>query len=69
MLQSNKPLCHNYWAREPRACDQQQEKPLQWEDHALQLESSSHSPQLEKAHEQQQRPSITKKKKKKKKFF
>ena len=27
----------------PRACDPQQEKPLQWEAHALQLEKSLHS--------------------------
>ena len=46
-----KPLSHNYWAcvlqllypKHPRACDLQQEKPLQWEAHAAQLKSS---PQL-----------------------
>ena len=25
------PTSHNYWARVPRACAPQQEKPLQWE--------------------------------------
>ena len=33
----------------PRACAPQKEKPLQWEAHAPQLESSHHSLQLEKA--------------------
>ena len=41
----------------PQAHALQQEKPLQWEDGAAQLESSLHSPQLEKAHTQQQRSS------------
>ena len=40
-----------------RACTPQQKKPLQWEVPALQLESSPHSPQLEKACAKQQRPS------------
>ena len=49
----------------PRACAPQQEKPLQWEtQHALQVEKGPCSLQLEKACEQQQRPSTTKKKKK-----
>ena len=45
----------NYWAPvplkpvRPRAHPLQQEEPLQWEVHALQLESSPHSLQLEKA--------------------
>ena len=30
------PVSHNYWARTPRARALQQEKPLQWEAHALQ---------------------------------
>ena len=34
----------------------QQEKPPQWEAHALQLESSPRSPQLETAWAQQPRP-------------
>ena len=34
----------------------QQEKPPQWDAHALQLESSPHLPQLEIACMQQQRP-------------
>ena len=41
VLQLLKPMC-------PRACALQQEKPPQREVLALQLESSSHSPQLEK---------------------
>ena len=40
----------------PRARAPKQEKPPQWEVHALQLESSFCSPQLEKAHVQQWRP-------------
>ena len=32
-----------------RPCASQQEKPLQWEAHSWQIESSPHSPQLEKA--------------------
>ena len=47
-------------AYEPRASAQQQEKPLQWEAHAPQLESSPHLPQLEKAHMQPQRPGAAK---------
>ena len=39
----------------PRAYDLQWEKPPQLEVCALQLESSLHSPQLEKVHEQQWR--------------
>ena len=33
---ATKPMCHNFWACVPRARAQQQEKPLQWEAHALQ---------------------------------
>ena len=51
----------------PRSCALQQEKPLQWEAWALQLESSPYSPQVEKAHMQQLRPSTAKNKLKKKK--
>ena len=50
------PGSHNYWAytqqlkpMHPGACAQQQEKPLQWEAHGVQLDSSPHSTQLEKA--------------------
>ena len=39
----------NYRVHVPRACALQQEKPLQWKAHALQLESSPHSSQQEKA--------------------
>ena len=45
-----------------RACALQQEMPPQRETHAPQLESSPSLPQLEKAQEQQQRPSATKNK-------
>ena len=57
------PMCHSCWARtlEPVPCPQQ-EKPLQWKSHALQLENKPHSPQLEKAHVQQQRPGTAKSK-------
>ena len=52
----------------PRDQDPQKEKPPQGEAHVRQLESSSCSPQLEKAHRLRQRPSappklFTKKKK------
>ena len=46
----------------PRAHDPQQQKPPQGEAHAPQLKSSPCSPQLEKAHRQQQRPSTAKNK-------
>ena len=49
---ATKPVYHSYWARAP-----QQEKPPQWEACGLQLESSPHSLQLEKAYMQQRRPS------------
>ena len=51
-LRATKPVSHNYWAHVL-----QQEKPQQWGAHAPQLESNLCSPQLEKAHMQQQRPS------------
>ena len=44
----------------PRAYALQQEKPPQWEAHALQLESCPHSLQLEKACAKQQKPSTAK---------
>ena len=47
-----KPAC-------PRACASQ-EKPLQWEAQAPQLESRSHSRHIEKKSAQQQRPSTAK---------
>ena len=42
------PVCHNYWAGalEHMLCN---EKPLQGEAHTLHRDSSSPSPQLEKA--------------------
>ena len=46
----------------PRAHALRQEKPLQWEPHALQLESNPRFPQLEKAYMQQQRPSTARNK-------
>ena len=45
-----------------RAGAPQQEKPLQWAVRVPQLESSPISPQLEKAHSQQQRPDTAKNK-------
>ena len=39
----------------PRACDLQQEKPSQWENHVPQRRVAPCSSQLEKAHAQQQR--------------
>ena len=44
-----------------RASALQQEKPPQWEACTGQLDSSSHLPQLEKAHTRQQRPHAAKK--------
>ena len=55
MLQRLKPEC-------PRARTPQQEKLWQREARAAQLQNSPHSPQLEKAHRQQQRPSTVKNK-------
>ena len=51
------PGSHNYWTHVPqllkptcpRACGLQQEKPPQWEAHALQIESGPYSPQLQKS--------------------
>ena len=62
------PMSSSYWAHEPqrlrsvhpRAFVLQREKPPQWEAHSWQLESSPHSPQLEKKNVQQQRPSTVK---------
>ena len=45
-----------------RACAPQQETPPQCEALALELESSPRSPQLEKAHTQQRKPSAAKNK-------
>ena len=66
---ATKPVRHNYWAHMPqvlkpacsRACAPQQEKLLQWEAHALQLDNSPYLPQLQKACVQQQRPSAANK--------
>ena len=44
----------------PRGRTLKQERPRQWKACAPQLESSPHSPQLEKAHMQQWRPSAAK---------
>ena len=55
------PASHNYWACMCRACAPQQEKPPPWEARALQ-QSSTRSPQLEKARAQQQRPNAAKNK-------
>ena len=52
---ANESVHHDNWA-----CVLQQEKPLQWEAYASQLESSPCSPQLEKAHAQQRRPNTAK---------
>ena len=52
-------LPHNYWVRAPKAWAPQV-KPPQWEACAAQLESSPHSPQLEKACAQQWGPSTVK---------
>ena len=52
-----KSVCHNYWVHAL-----QKGKPPQWETCALQLERSSSALQLEKAHVQQQRPSVAKNK-------
>ena len=60
-LGATKPLCHGCWAHAPRASALQQEKPPQWEICAWQLETSSHSLQLEKSLMQQRRPSATRK--------
>ena len=54
-------MCHKYWVLvSTRTHPLLQENPLQEEDRALQLESSPHSPQLEKADEQQSRPTAAK---------
>ena len=74
---ATKCICHNHWACvlqlpiavHPTACALQQEKPLQWEAHALELERSVHSPPLEKAYVQQWRPSTARKKERKKNFL
>ena len=48
---ATKPVHLNCWAYMPRACAPQQEKPQQWEAHALQLESSpTHCNQRMPAH-------------------
>ena len=67
------PTNHNYWspraatteARTPRARAPQREAIATRSLHTT-TKSSSHSPQLEKAHAQQQRPNAAKKKKRKK---
>ena len=60
---ATKPVCHSYWSLCPTACAPQQEKPSQWEDCALQAESSPPcSPQVEKAWVEQWRVSKVKNK-------
>ena len=71
MPQATKLMRHKYWAHVlqllkskcPWACTPQQEKSLQWAC-TLQLETRPHSLWLEKALEQQQRPSTDKNKNK-----
>ena len=70
---ATKPVSGNYWDCAlghwatatvnpscPSAFALQQEKPLPWEAHGLQLESNPHSLQLVKARVQQRRPSTAK---------
>ena len=73
---ATKPVHHNYWAHvpqllkptRPRARALQQEKPLQWEARAPHTGCGELcSPQLKKAHAQQQRPKAAKNNLKKKK--
>ena len=62
---TTEPASHNYWAHVPRAHALQQEKPPQWEAHALHrtaMKSSPLSLQLEKASTQQPRPNAAKNK-------
>ena len=69
---ATKPTCHNYWAHvlqllnltPPEPMLRNKRKHRKWEACAPQWKSSPCSPQLEKAHVQQQRPNATKKKKK-----
>ena len=65
------PASHNYWARAPQllkpACLEpmlRNEKPSQWEAHALQRRVPPRLLQLEKARVQQRGPDTAKKKKK-----
>ena len=56
---TSQPALWSLWAAatessRSRACAPQQEKPPQWEAHALQLESNPYLLQLEKAQAQQQ---------------
>ena len=60
-FRATNPKSSNYRSPGSRARARQQEKPLQWEVHTTQLESSPHSLQLEKAWAQQWRPSTVKK--------
>ena len=57
---ATEPVCYNCTieVRVPTAHSLYQEKPLQWEACALQLESSLHTLQLDKAHKQQWRLSV-----------
>ena len=68
---ATKPVCRDYWAHMPpllkavcpKASAPQEKPPPRWKVYTPQLESSPHSPQLEKAHTQQRRPSSVKTKK------
>ena len=60
VLQVLSPRAATTQACTPRTHELRQEKPLQWEACATQLESSPCLPQAEKAHKQQQRPSAAK---------
>ena len=78
---ANKPVCRNYWAcalepihsimkpMHPKAHAAQQEMPLQWEAHVLQLESSPWLPQLEKSLHSNKDPAQPKVNKQIKLFF
>ena len=60
-LGAPKPTCHNYWAHMPWKWALHQEKPPQSETHTAQLESSPHSPHLQKSsrsHEDPAQPKI-----------
>ena len=56
-FRATKSKNHDY-----RACALHREKPRQWEAQSLQVESSSHLPQLEKTWAHQWRPSVAKNK-------
>ena len=58
---ATRPECCNFTeSHVSRVCALQKEKPPQWEAFAPQLETSSHSLQLQKAHEKRRRPRAAK---------